>query len=124
FGGTITYLPLYDNLPGWDGLRTPGRLVLWTTLLLGVLAAGAVSAFVVRARESRETRSPYGLGFWLRLASLIPLVLVLTEGLNRTPHPIVPVAPPAFASAQEPILVLPSDAANDNVFMLWSTDGF
>ena len=45
FGGTFTYAPLFEYLPGWNGLRTPGRMMLWTTLLLGLLAAGAVSAF-------------------------------------------------------------------------------
>ncbi|HEU4423889.1 MAG TPA: hypothetical protein VFR67_15265, partial [Pilimelia sp.] len=124
FGGTLTYLPLYRTLPGWDGLRTPGRLVLWTTLLLGVLAAGAVCAFIERARESRSTYAPYGLGFWLRLATLIPLALVLVEGLNRTPHPIVPAPPQALRTAQAPVLVLPSDPFTDNVAMLWTTDRF
>jgi hypothetical protein len=124
FGGTLTYLPLYETLPGWDGLRTPGRLVLWTTLLLGILAAGAVCAFIERARESRPVYAPQGLGPWLRVASLIPLVLVLAEGLNRTPHPLVPPAPEALRTAQAPVLVLPSDPFTDNVAMLWTTDGF
>jgi hypothetical protein len=124
FGGRVTYLPLYEYLPGWDGLRTPGRLVLWTTLLLGVLAAGAVSAFVERVRDSRADRSTSEFGFWLRLATLLPVILVLAEGLNRTPHPVVPPAPEALRVAQSPVLVLPSDPFTDNNVMLWSTDGF
>ncbi|HYN93303.1 MAG TPA: hypothetical protein VES42_05600 [Pilimelia sp.] len=125
FGGTYTYLLLYENLPGWDGIRTPGRLVIWTTLFLGILAAGAVGALVERARETRpEPAVPYRLGFWPRLATLVPLVLVLAEGLNVTPHPVVPTEPAAMRTAAGPMLVLPSSALIDNNVMLWSTDGF
>jgi hypothetical protein len=124
FGGHFTYLPLFHHLPGWDALRTPGRLVIWTTLLLGILAAGSVTALVERARTARARRTPSGLGFWLRLATLLPLVLVLVEGLNRTPHPVVPAAAQALRVAQGPVLVLPSDAYVDNDIMLWSTGGF
>jgi hypothetical protein len=42
-GGRWTYLLLYRNLPGWDALRTPGRLMIWVTLALCLLAAGLVS---------------------------------------------------------------------------------
>ncbi|WP_207784042.1 hypothetical protein, partial [Micromonospora globispora] len=41
--GDPGYVTLVRHVPGWDGIRTPGRLVLWTTLLLGVLAAGALT---------------------------------------------------------------------------------
>ena len=57
---------LIHHLPGWEGLRTPGRLVVWTTLLLGVLAAGAVSAFVDRARALTADRVPADLGLCLQ----------------------------------------------------------
>lgn len=125
FDGTFTYLPLFENLPGWDGLRTPGRLTLWTTLLLGILAAGAVSAFGERAQEiSAQERVPPRPGPWLRLATLLPLVLVLVEGLNVTPHPIVPRQPAALRTVQGPLLVLPSEQGTDQHVMLWSTTRF
>jgi hypothetical protein len=41
--GRFGYLLLYRFLPGFDGSRTPGRLVLWTILLLCLLAAGALT---------------------------------------------------------------------------------
>ncbi|WP_194821962.1 hypothetical protein [Micromonospora sp. S-DT3-3-22] len=41
--GDPGYVTLVEHAPGWDGVRTPGRLVLWTTLLLGLLAAGALT---------------------------------------------------------------------------------
>jgi hypothetical protein len=124
FDGDAGYLLLFHHLPGWDGLRTPGRLVLWTTLLLGVLAAGAVSAFVNRARELTADRVPADIGPWLRLAALVPLVLVLIEGLNTTAHPIVPEQPAAMRTVNGPLMVLPSDVSIDNNIMLWSTDKF
>jgi hypothetical protein len=112
-GGRYTYGLLYHALPGFDAIRTPGRLVVWTTLLLAVLAAGATEAV---GRRGRHT----GLR---RLSALLPL-LILAEGLNTTPHPVVPPAPQALATAQAPLLVLPTGAAADGVAMLWATDRF
>jgi hypothetical protein len=59
-----------------------------------------------------------------RLALLLPLVLVLAEGLGTTPHPAVPPAPVAVATAKAPLLVLPSNELQDMQVMLWSTDRF
>jgi len=119
-------MTLYDLLPGWNGIRTPGRLVLWTSLLLGVLAAGAVTAFVERAGELTTDRAkvPAEPGPLLRLATLIPLLLVLVEGINQTPHPQVPTRPEALRDVVAPVLVLPSNQSMDQNVMLWSTDGF
>ncbi|WP_234040183.1 hypothetical protein [Micromonospora coerulea] len=124
FGGTFTYVPLFEYLPGWNGLRTPGRMMLWTTLLLGVLAAGAVTAFCARVRELAAERVPAWPGPWLRLATLLPLLLVLVEGLNTTPHPVLPVQPAALRTVDGPLLVLPSSQNLDQPVMLWSTSRF
>ncbi|WP_244365650.1 hypothetical protein [Micromonospora echinofusca] len=124
FGGTFTYVPLFEHLPGWDGLRTPGRLMLWTTLLLGLLAAGALTAFAMRVRELAAERIPPWPGPWLRLATLLPLMLVLVEGLNNTPHPVVPQQPAAMRSVEGPMLVLPSNGSLDQPVMLWTTSRF
>ncbi len=124
FGGRFTYVPLFDYLPGWNGLRTPGRMMLWTTLLLGLLAAGALTAFCIRVRELAAERVPPWPGPWLRLATLLPLVLVLAEGLNVTPHPVVPRQPAVMRSVDGPLLVLPSSQNMDQPVMLWSTDRF
>jgi hypothetical protein len=125
FGGTYTYAPLVEYLPGWAGLRTPGRLMLWATLLLGILAAGAVSAFAERARAiSAVERVPPRPGPLLRLATLLPLIAVLAEGLNTTPHPVVPSQPAAMRTLAGPLLVLPSEQNVDQHVMLWSTTRF
>ena len=124
FHGKLSYVVLHRFLPGWDAIRTPGRLVLWTTLLAGILAAGAVSAFVERVREYVAERDPNRPGPILQLAMVLPLLLVLVEGISASHHPTVPPAPAALRQAEAPLLVLPSDQNNDEMTMAWSTDGF
>ncbi len=124
FDGKLSYLLLHEHLPGWDGIRTPGRLVLWTTLFAAVLAAGVVSAFAEGARDYVAERVVAQPGPMLRLALLLPLLLVLVEGVSGSQHPEVPTAPAAMRQAAAPMLVLPSDQLNDEMIMLWSTDGF
>jgi hypothetical protein len=119
--GDPGYLTLSKHLPGWDALRTPGRLMIWTSLLLAILAAGFVSAASRFAAEGPR-RAPSTLAF--RAALLIPLALVFVEGINRTPHPVVPKPPAAMSQAREPLLVLPSNGLLELNIMLWSTDGF
>ncbi|MEU9827695.1 hypothetical protein [Micromonospora chersina] len=122
--GRFTYVPLFEHLPGWNGLRTPGRMMLWTTLLLGLLAAGALTAFCARVRELAAERVPPWPGPWLRLATLVPLLLVVVEGLNVTPHLVVPRQPAVMRTVDGPMLVLPSSQNLDQPVMLWSTDRF
>jgi hypothetical protein len=124
FDGRWTYLPLVEYAPGWDTLRAPGRLMLWTTLFLGVLAAGAVSEFVRRAEHMSAQRVPPWPGPRLRLATLIPVVLVLAEGLNATPHPTMPAQPTALRTIGGATLVLPSSTVDDQHALLWSTSRF
>jgi hypothetical protein len=151
--GVTPYLLLY-YLPGWDALRTPGRLVVWTTLLLALLAAGSVTALTDRlgrtatpavgavaamaARggsrwsatrkllaSARERLRPR-LGI---IAGALAAGLVLVEGLSVVPHLRIP-EPPAALTAEHadtvlpPLLVLPSTQTFDPLVMLWSTDGF
>ncbi|MEU1606574.1 hypothetical protein [Micromonospora matsumotoense] len=241
--GNPGYVTLVEHAPGWDGVRTPGRLVLWTTLLLGLLAAGALTVREPASRAARdgepasgstgeqppepgaervvpgaegavpgavEPGSPPTLrpadpavamaadrgappaaqsaeaavreavpaevavpvreavpaevaapvqaqaaarpalrsAAWsgsaaeqaaprrpapkrdgqrwrlARLALVVPLVLVLLEGVNRTPHVPAPEQPAALRGLTGPALVLPSDGIRELHVMLWSTDGF
>ncbi|MFY1653469.1 hypothetical protein ACN27J_21595 [Solwaraspora sp. WMMB762] len=124
FGGTYSYGLLFEYVPGWDGIRTPGRMMLWTTLLLAILAAGAVAAFVGRVDDIARQRVTERPGALLRLATLLPLLLVLVEGLNVTPHPVVPEQPQIMRVDDGPILVLPSSQNLDQHVMLWSTTRF
>ncbi|MET8087311.1 hypothetical protein [Micromonospora sp. NPDC005237] len=119
--GDPGYLTLSTLLPGWDALRTPGRMMHWTSLLLAVLAAGAVTALAESLRESSPRQ-------WTRILTplvlLVPLTMVTLEGVNRTPHPTVPQPPAAMRTVQDPILVLPAGSVGDLTYMLWTTDGF
>lgn len=123
-GGRYTYLVLYHALPGWDASRTPGRLVVWTTLLLGVLAAGALTALAERARHAPTMVELLRYRPVLPALLALPALLVLIEGRNTTPHPEVPTVPAAVTEAAEPLLILPSDQLADQISMYWSTDGF
>jgi hypothetical protein len=124
FDGRWTYFPLFGHLPGSFGVRIPGRLMLWVTLLLAVLAAGAVAEVVRRAEHLSAQRMPPWPSPWLRLATLVPLVLVLVEGWNATPHPVVPAQPAAMRTVTSATLVLPTSALGDQTTMLWSTSRF
>ncbi|MGW4941017.1 hypothetical protein ACWEOZ_05425 [Actinoplanes sp. NPDC004185] len=124
FDGRWTYLPLFGHLPASFGVRIPGRMMLWVTLLLAVLAAGAVAEFVRRAEHLAAHRVPPWPGPWLRLATLVPLLLVLVETWNATAHPVVPAQPAAMRTLTGPMLVLPTTALTDQTVTLWSTSRF
>ena len=124
FGGRWTYLPLFGHLPAAFDLRVPGRLMLWVTLLLAILAAGAADDFVRRAEQFAVVRIPPWPGPWLRLATLIPLILVALEGWNTTAHPVVPAQPAAMRTVPGPMLVLPTAELTDQTIQLWTTSKF
>ena len=124
FEGRWTYLPLFGHLPAAFGVRIPGRLMLWVTLLLAILAAGAVAEFVRRAEHLAAHRMPPWPGPWLRLATLVPLLLVLVETWNATAHPVVPDQPAAMRTVASPMLVLPTTPLTDQTVLLWSTSRF
>ncbi|BEL10660.1 hypothetical protein Q0Z83_088510 [Actinoplanes sichuanensis] len=124
FEGRWTYLPLFGHFPASFDLRIPGRLMLWVTLVLTILAAGAVDDFVRRAEHLAAQRIPPWPGPWLRLATLVPLFLVALEGWNTTAHPIVPTQPAAMRTVPGPMLVLPTAEFTDQTVQLWSTTKF
>ena len=104
FDGGLPTSRCTNTCPGWDAIRTPGRLIIWTTLLLGVLAAGAVSAFRPGPRLWQGSpRRARGCG-WRPCCRC----LVLAEGINTTPHPLVPKQPAAMRTVEGPVLVLPT----------------
>jgi hypothetical protein len=115
------YRALYLYLPGFDGVRTPGRLILWPTLFLAILAAGLLT------RLSRLAAGATRVEHRRRMARVVavPLLLVvLFESMPNLEHVEVPAPPAALASAPAPVLVLPSDEGIDLHVELWSTDGF
>ena len=124
--GEWTYLPLFRHLPGWSALRTPGRLMIWVTLGLALLAAGAVARFY------RELRPSSGHPPLLRrllagaavVLALVPTAVVVGEGYNKTNHWTVATSPVKLAALRQPILLLPTDLVGDYHMMLWGTEGW
>jgi len=117
FGDGVVYRYIYDYLPGWQGLRTPGRLINLITLGLALLAAGGATALL--SGSSRMLRGRKQLA-----AGLLVAVLVLVEGVGTIVYWEVPDAAPVMASAETPQLHLPSDWLVDPTYMFLSIDGW
>ncbi|ADB51008.1 hypothetical protein [Conexibacter woesei] len=108
-------------LPGWEAIRTPGRLMTLTTLALALLAAAGAQRLAARP----------GAGW--RWAPVALTALVLVEGsafsldggrLSGPPNPAAPRAPAGLAAATPPLLQLPIEAEDNRRYLLWSTAGF
>lgn len=112
--GGYPYRLLYDLLPGWDGVRTPGRLVTMTSLALALLAAAGVDWLVARRSVASRGRGPLIIG-------AAAVAAIVFEGAGRLPDPVVPVLPAGQSHLQGPVLELPTDPANDRLYQLWST---
>jgi hypothetical protein len=109
-GGLLGYRLLYEHLPGWDRIRVPSRLMVFTTLALALLA----SLGAERLLQGRR------IGGRVAVVALVGVVLLEGAGIlevRRVPRPTVGVE--RFAAPQ---LHLPMSVPN--VVMLWSTDGF
>jgi hypothetical protein len=111
-GWLLPYRYLYEFAPGWDGVRTPGRIFTLTSLGLALLAAAGAAAVTERLPRGRTA-----LGVVLASA-------VLLEGYARIPYPEVPDVPLGQAGLGGPQLHLPTEAHRDSLYMLWSTEGF
>lgn len=111
------YRWLYEVLPGWEGIRVPGRLHTLTTLCLALLAAGGAAALATRAHK-RWGAAAAGA------SAVILTALVLAEGWGFADHPTVPRAPAGQRAATPPVLHLPTGAFDNRRYVLWSTDGF
>ncbi len=126
-GGLLwPYRVLYDVLPGWDAIRTPGRLATFSSLLLALLAAAGAEAAIRAAGRRRWPASSAAI-----IVAVLGLAIV-TEGRSLPFDPFdnqaMPEVPPAQPSTDEiptPQLHLPALTAKENrAFQLASTDGF
>ena len=122
-GGLLwPYRLVYEALPGWQGIRTPGRLVTFSSLALALLAAAGAAALLARPRGRALAATA--------AAGLALLVAVEGRGLPFDPRdvqaqPAVPATPPSVAGVTAPQIHLPADRPEDNRrYLLWSTDGF
>jgi hypothetical protein len=124
------YRLLYDHAPGWEGVRTPGRINTLTSLALALLAAAGAEGLVARLR--RRWEPSLGRAATLKWAAGVVLVgAILAEGagfdirrsgdVSSPPHASVPNEPRGQRSAPAPQVHLPF---MDHRYVLWSTDGF
>jgi hypothetical protein len=126
-GGLLwPYRVLYEALPGWEGIRTPGRMATFTALALALLAAAGAEAAV---RAAGRRRWPAWSA--VAVAGVLSLAIV-TEGrslpfdpYDNQAEPEVPSPLPSTADIPQPQLHLPALTAKENrAFQLESTDGF
>lgn len=115
-GGRVSYRLLYDYMPGWDGLRTPGRLVTFSMLALAVLAAVGADRAIRCVASRRGARVGTALGVAL-------VALVLLEGVGTIARVAAPQRPATLPRAS-PQLFLPADKLTNATAMFWSVDGF
>ena len=112
-GGRATYLLLFEHAPGWQGVRTPGRLFTLVSLALCLLAATGADRLL---RLVRHRAASTALG-------LVLVLLVAVEGLNTVGTPSPGQLPAGWSGVRGPVLQLPSDYFSDYAAMLWSTEG-
>jgi hypothetical protein len=111
------YRFMYAHAPGWDGIRTPGRLLNLATMGLALLAAAGVHMLIAH-RPSRGTLVA------ARLFAITLAMLALAEGAARIDHTRVPEPPAGFAEIREPSIHLPTDPFHDMQYMFWSIGDF
>ncbi|HEX6585234.1 MAG TPA: hypothetical protein VF052_00620 [Solirubrobacterales bacterium] len=126
-GGLLwPYRVVYELLPGWDAIRTPGRLATFSSLALALLAAAGAEA--VTHAVGRRIRPA-----WATAAVAGVLALgIATEGRSLPFDPFDDQAMPAVpdlgtstADVPAPQLHLPATTAEHNrAYQLGSTDGF
>lgn len=116
-GGQASYRLLYDYAPGWQGLRTPGRIVTYTSLAVALLAALGVDRLVEAVRR---------VGRPAALAVAMGLIgLALLEGFGAIDLLRPPPRPAAVSAAPAPQLLLPGDRDVTNArAMFWSIGRF
>jgi len=119
------YGPLYRFAPGWNGLRTPGRLIAFASLGLGLLAGAGTERILegVPGWWGRRGRRPRTVRVKV-LAGTVLAGAMLAEGAGVLPLTRVPPVPEAQAVAAQPLLQLPIDDISDRLYTFWSIQGF
>ncbi len=125
-GGLLwPYRVVYDLLPGWQGIRTPGRLTTFTSLALALLAAAGTMRLLAVERLREHARAATALAAALALAVAIEGRGLPFDPTDSQAQPPAPAIPPSTAGVPAPQLHLPAERPEDNRrYVLWSTDGF
>lgn len=119
-GSWLPYRWLYEFAPGWQGVRTPGRINTITSLVFALLAAAGTEALVEWAQRrlpgARPRRTALACG-----GVLIALICLEFAG---DVLPKAPPEPPGARAVAAPQLHLPITIAANRRYVYWSTDGF
>ena len=107
---------LWRHAPGWSADSTPGRLMVFATLALALLAAGGVSRLCGWGQAGHRGKTSR---LWVALLLVLP-VLVVLEGWARIPLMPVPASPVALTRAVGPTVVLPSVPTDESKVMFWT----
>lgn len=112
-GQYLPYRALFEFAPGWQGVRTPGRLNTLTSLIFALLAAAGAAALMARFTR----RGVLATGCVL-------VALICFEFVGD----VLPDAPPEPVGAKSaiaaPQLHLPITIAANRRYVYWSTNGF
>jgi hypothetical protein len=127
------YRLLFEFAPGWEGVRTPGRVNTLTSLALALLAAAGADAVLAWGRRRWSTGGRRIAPAAATVSALMVLAIVF-EGAGfrlgqsgeslivRPRHATVPRQPRGQPADEAPQLHLPFSMASR--YLLWSTDGF
>jgi hypothetical protein len=118
------YRLLYDFAPGWDAVRTPGRLNTLTSLGLALLAGAGVCLVLRRLRRVFAGRGQLLRRAAAAVTAAVLVGAILAEGLGPLDHPDVPPVPAGVRAAAPPQLHLPLDFDKGTRYSYWSTAGF
>ena len=110
--GAYGYRFVYDYVPGWDSVRTPGRLMTLISLALALLAALGAGRVLERIRTPRVRT----------LAAMALCGLVLFEGFNLVDLYTAPRPPPGQRGAPAPQMHAPSDLTFSQLYTFWSIE--
>jgi hypothetical protein len=117
------YRFLFDHAPGWDTVRTSGRVNVLTSLGLALLAGAGAAAV---ARRLRRALPPGARWHHVpRVAAVVLVAAIVIEGFGPLPFAGVPPPPAGLANLEAPVLHLPQDtSAYVARYMYWSTANF
>jgi hypothetical protein len=119
-GQYLPYRALYEFAPGWQGVRTPGRLNTLTSLILALLAAAGTQALIEFFKRKAPSVRPGRVAF----ASAGAIVALVCFEFVGDVLPKAPREPASNQAIAQPQLHLPITIAANRRYVYWSTDGF
>ncbi len=120
-GAGYPYRILYDHVPGFNGIRVPGRLFTLATLFYALLAGAGAQLLIDRAGRWGKGRSLQATG---AIAGVVLVIGLVGEGAGHLGHPVVPQPARAEVGLPGPLMDLPTDGPADRVWQYFSTNGF